>query len=43
VTNYPTEKVGALEEFYNKDPKIEFSFDGCYNYDRLKKEGLLDD
>ena len=28
---------------YNKDPKIQFSFDGCYNYDRLKKEGLIDD
>ena len=27
---------------YNKDPKIQFSFDGCYNYDRLKKEGLID-
>jgi len=28
---------------YNKDPKIQFSFDGCYNYDRLKKEGLIND
>jgi DNA adenine methylase len=28
---------------YTKDPKIQFSFDGCYNYDRLKKEGLVDD
>ena len=28
---------------YSKNPKIQFSFDGCYNYDRLKKEGLLDD
>ena len=28
---------------YTKGPKIQFSFDGCYNYDRLKKEGLLDD
>jgi DNA adenine methylase len=28
---------------YTKDPKIQFSFDGCYNYDRLKKEGLIDD
>ena len=27
---------------YTKDPKIQFSFDGCYNYDRLKKEGLVD-
>jgi DNA adenine methylase len=28
---------------YNKDPKIQFSFNGCYNYGRLKKEGLIDD
>ena len=28
---------------YTKNPKIQFSFDGCYNYDRLKKEGLVDD
>jgi site-specific DNA-adenine methylase len=28
---------------YNKTPKVQFSFDGCYNYDRLKKEGLVDD
>ena len=26
---------------YNK-PKVKLSFDGCYNYDRLKKEGLVD-
>jgi len=43
VTNYPTEKVGPLEEFYDKNSKIQFSFDGCYNYDRLKSEGLIDD
>jgi DNA adenine methylase Dam len=28
---------------YTKTPKIQFSFDGCYNYDRLKSEGLVDD
>ena len=28
---------------YNKNPKIQFNFDGCYNYDRLKKEGLVDE
>ena len=28
---------------YTKNPKIQFNFDGCYNYDRLKKEGLIDD
>ena len=28
---------------YNKTPKIQFNFDGCYNYDRLKSEGLVDD
>ena len=27
----------------NSEPKIQLSFDGCYNYDRLKKEGLVDD
>ena len=25
---------------YNKEPKIQFSFDGCYSYDKLKKEGF---
>ena len=24
------------------DPKVKLSFDGCYNYDKLKKEGLVD-
>jgi site-specific DNA-adenine methylase len=28
---------------YTKNPKIQFSFDGCYNYDRLKKEGIVDE
>jgi len=28
---------------YAKEPKIQFNFDGCYNYDRLKKEGLIGD
>ena len=28
---------------YNKDPKIQFSFNGCYNYNKLKSEGLVDD
>ena len=23
------------------EPKVKLSFDGCYNYDRLKKEGLI--
>ena len=27
----------------NSEPKIQLSFDGCYNYDRLRKEGLVDD
>ena len=27
----------------NSETKIKLSFDGCYNYDRLKKEGLVDD
>ena len=28
---------------YGKEPKIQFTFDGCYNYGKLKKEGLVDD
>ena len=28
---------------YNKNPKIQLTFDGCYKYNRLKKEGLVDD
>jgi DNA adenine methylase len=28
---------------YITGPKIQFSFHGCYNYDRLKKEGLVDE
>jgi DNA adenine methylase len=28
---------------YNKTPKIQVNFDGCYNYNRLKSEGLVDD
>ena len=24
-------------------PKIQLTFDGCYNYNRLKKEGMLND
>jgi site-specific DNA-adenine methylase len=28
---------------YTKDPKIQFNFDGCYNYNRLKNEGLIGD
>jgi hypothetical protein len=24
------------------EPKIKLSFDGCYNYKKLKKEGLVD-
>ena len=28
---------------YNKNPKIQFAFDGCYNYNKLKSERLVDD
>ena len=24
-------------------PKVKLSFDSCYNYEKLKKEGLVDD
>ena len=27
----------------NKEPKVIPVFDGCYNYNRLKKEGLVND
>ena len=26
-----------------KEPKIKFSYDGCYNYNKLKEEGLVDE
>jgi hypothetical protein len=26
----------------NYGPKIQLSFEGCYNYSKLKKEGLVD-
>ena len=26
---------------YNKEPKIQVTFDGCYNFNKLKNEGLL--
>ncbi len=26
-----------------KEPKVKLSFDGCYNYKKLKEEGLIDD
>ena len=25
------------------DPKIKLTFDGCYNYKKLKEKGLVDD
>ena len=25
------------------EPKVKLSFDGCYNYKKLKDEGLIDD
>ena len=24
-----------------KEPKVKISFESCYNYDKLKKEGLI--
>ena len=26
----------------SNNPKIQLTFDGCYNYNRLKKEGMID-
>lgn len=28
---------------YSKEPNIKFSFDGCYNYKKLKEEGFIGD
>jgi len=30
-----------LVNYKRNEPKLEFSFDGCYNYDKLKKEGYI--
>ena len=30
-----------LVNYKRNEPKLEFSFDGCYNYDQLKKEGYI--
>ena len=45
VGEYMREQKGRKELLlmnYGDKPKIQLSFDGCYNYDRLKKEGLTD-
>jgi DNA adenine methylase len=42
ITNYPIEKVATLENFFKKS-KIQPTFGGCYNYNKLKSEGLVDD
>ena len=44
VGEYMREHKGRKELLlmnYNK-PKVQLSFDGCYNYNRLKKEGLAE-
>ena len=44
VGEYMREQKGRKELLlmnYNK-PKVQLSFDGCYNYNRLKKEGLAE-
>jgi len=46
VGEYMREQKGRKELLlfnYTKEPKIKLNFDGCYNYNRLKTEGLLDD
>ena len=40
---YQKQRKELLLFNYNKDPKIQFSFNGCYNYNKLKSEGLVDD
>lgn len=39
----PEENVLPDADEHKDLPKVKLNFDGCYNYDRLKKEGLLDD
>ena len=39
----PEENVLPDVDGHKDLPKVKLSFDGCYNYNRLKKEGLLDD
>ncbi len=34
------ERTELLLLNYNNEPKIQFTFDGCYKYDKLKKKGL---
>jgi DNA adenine methylase len=46
VGEYMREQRGRKELLlfnYNKGPKIQLNFNGCYKYNRLKKEGLIDD
>ena len=46
VGDYMREQKGRKELLlfnYTKEPKIKLNFDGCYNYNRLKTEGLVDD
>ena len=39
----PEENVLPDEDEHKDLSKVKLSFDGCYNYNRLKKEGLIDD
>ena len=45
VGKYMTEQKERKELLlmnYGKKPKIQLTFEGCYNFNRLKKEGLVD-
>ena len=45
VGEYMRDQKGRKELLlfnYNLGPKIKLNFDGCYNYNRLKEEGLTD-
>jgi len=35
-----SKKTRSLDS--NSEPKIRLSFDGCYNYNKLKEDGLVD-
>ena len=46
LTNYLIQIASSTLDFLfmkkQKEPKIKLSFDGCYNYKKLKEEGLVE-
>ena len=39
-SNKMSQKIPSQDSL--SEPKVKPSFEGCYNYDKLKKEGLVD-